>query len=100
MSKVDYDWAVRVWIGRQENFDPEDISNVEFRTIQEGYCETCEYTTMGLVFDLDNVGKYPYTRRRGNQITMEYIPPADFIREVSEIIAEESEGRSDEIYLA
>ncbi len=76
----EYEDAIKVWIVKKEQLgiDPDMIDSVKFDTIQEGYCETCEYTTMGITYTIK--GKYGE-----RDILMEGILPAEFVREVSEI---------------
>ncbi len=85
-----YDFALRSWICRNYEKDlmPHDISNARYETIQQGYCETCAYETVGIVYDIDKNG----AGRRGGEVEIEYTDPARLIREVSEIIQELQNG--------
>lgn len=76
-----YDKAVRIWLGRKIDKDPETIFNVKFETIYGGHCETCEYTSIGIT--------YQTTKNRWSQdYEIQGIAPAEFVREVSKIIKE------------
>jgi hypothetical protein len=87
MNEELYDLAVRTWIARRFGEDADNIEHVTFDTIQEGYCETCEYTTMGITFYRKEEKKRRW-RGRDNSVTLGGLPPAEFVREVSEIYQE------------
>ncbi len=78
-----YERAVAIWIGRRTGDDPDDITDVEFDVIEGGYCETCEYTTMGIRYAVSKIGRNHNVTR---EFTMQYGAPAEFVREVSEIL--------------
>ncbi len=79
-----YNKAIAVWIGRMTNIDPDRITNIKFDTIQGGYCETCEYDSMGLTYNV-KTGKKGQGRKENN-LEMLGVEPATFIREVSGIL--------------
>lgn len=74
-----YDQAIAIWLGRKYGLDPDNINNIEFNTIEEGACETCEHTSVGISFKV---------KRTEWESDIRYVPPADFVREVSDIIKE------------
>lgn len=79
---IDYDRAVAEWILTKnpdlvkEGVKAEDIHHIEFTTIAP-YCETCCSASMGINFQIKSAD-YDHD--------MNYDKPAEFIKEVSEII--------------
>ncbi len=81
MIEHEYERAVAKWISNQTGENPDLITDIKFASWMGGYCETCEYNTMGITYKLN-------TSAWTNDIEMEGISPAKFIREVSEIYQE------------
>lgn len=82
-----YEMAVRRWVQRKENL-PEGavayISDVQFATIQTGYCETCAGSSNGVEYSY----KEPRKSVVYKEIITEGMMAADFFRECAAIIEE------------
>jgi len=75
--------------------EPDKVYDITFEDIHHGYCETCDFTTVGITYAYE--GK---DAPRMGDVDIEYLGPAVLIREVSQIIQELREEDSGRIYLA
>jgi len=83
MAKVEnkYERAAATWVARYLNVDPEIISDVNFKIVYGGYCETCGYEAVGLEFKKN--GKWDEI-----EIPDYVVTPGKFIEECVEILKE------------
>jgi hypothetical protein len=82
-----YERAVHRWVQVREKLPPdaiEWISNVEFTTISEGGCSSCEYTTSGVEYRY----KEPKKRVRYGEIYISGMTAVQFFRECVELMDE------------
>ena len=72
-----YDRAASIWVARKFNLDEDKVSNVDFKVVYGGYCETCGYETLGLSYQYD--GQY-------RDAELSSLRPGHFIEECVEIL--------------
>lgn len=56
MTDNPYNKAASLWVARRLNLDADKVTDVDFKVIYGGYCETCGYETFGLEYKYN--GKY------------------------------------------
>ncbi len=79
MAENLYSRAANLWVARRLNLDTEKVSNVNFKVIYGGYCETCGYETFGLEYYYN--GKY-------QELELGTTSAGKFIQEAVELLKE------------
>jgi len=79
MTENLYAKAASTWVARRFNLDADKVSDVDFKVIYGGYCETCGYETFGLEYKYN--GKYQEAELGTTSV-------GEFLEEATEILKE------------